>query len=71
MAWMRQMRQNYEDEGAEGFYVMRGSTYPCDYCQSYVGFHQIDEAEAFPPQHANCACFAIPVFQKTIEETSI
>lgn len=71
MAWMRQMRQNYEDEGAEGFYVMRGSTYPCDYCQSYVGFHQIDEAEAFPPQHANCACFAIPVFQTTIEEMSI
>lgn len=71
MAWMRQMRQNYEDEGAEGFYVMRGSTYPCDYCQSYVGFHQIDDAEAFPPRHANCACFAIPVFQKTIEETSI
>jgi len=71
MAWMRQMRQNYEDEGAAGFYVLRGSTYHCDYCQSYVGFHQIDEAEAFPPQHANCACFAIPVFQKTIEETSI
>lgn len=71
MAWMRQMRQNYKDEGAAGFYVLRGSTYPCYYCQSYVGFHQIDDVEAFPPRHANCACFAIPVFQKTIEETSI
>lgn len=71
MAWMRQMRQNYEDDGAAGFYVLRGSTYPCEYCQSYVGFHQIEDTEAFPPRHANCACFAIPVFQKTIEEMSM
>ena len=71
MAWMHQQRQNYEEQGAAGFYVLRGSTYHCDYCQSYVGFHTIGDVEAFPPRHASCCCLAIPVFEKDIKQLTL
>ena len=71
MAWMKYRRDQYEEDGAAGFYVLRGSSYPCDLCDSKVGFHQIDDVETFPPQHAHCVCFAIPVFEKPVDEMLI
>ena len=71
MAWMHQQRQNYEDQGAAGFYVLRGSTYPCTLCDSKCGFHQIDEVDAYPPFHSSCCCLAIPVFDKDIEQLTL
>lgn len=61
-AWMEsQYLQNLKD-GCLGWYVSRGSSYPCDLCDSYVGFH-IDESE-LPPYHANCCCYAVPIYLK-------
>lgn len=71
MAWMHSLQQKFEEEGAAGFYVLRGSTFHCDYCQSYVGFHAIGDVEAFPPRHASCCCFAIPVFEKPTDKMLI
>jgi len=68
MAWMRYHRQMYDERGAAGYYVLRGSNYPCDLCDSRTGFHTIDEVDAFPPQHYNCVCYTIPIFEKDIND---
>lgn len=62
MSWMRNLWTDYKEDGALGFYVMRGSTYPCSLCDSKVGFHRIDEEDAFPPFHGSCQCIAIPLY---------
>lgn len=64
MVWMRSQRMDYEDEGAEGYYVLRGSNYPCELCNSKVGFHKISDTENFPPYHGHCCCFVVPIFNK-------
>lgn len=61
MAWMRSYRMDFEESGAVGFYVLRGSSYPCSLCDSKVGFHVIDEPDCFPPFHPNCCCYVIPI----------
>jgi hypothetical protein len=61
MAWMRSYRMDFEESGAVGFYVLRGSSYPCSLCDSKVGFHVIDETDYFPPFHPNCCCYVIPI----------
>ena len=64
MAWMRSYRMDFEESGAVGFYVLRGSSYPCSLCDSKVGFHVIDETDYFPPFHPNCCCYVIPIHEK-------
>lgn len=61
MAWMRSYRLDFEESGAVGFYVLRGSDYPCQLCDSKVGFHLIDETDYFPPFHPHCCCYVIPI----------
>lgn len=46
--------------GAEYFYQMRGSSYPCPLCDSLVGIHPIKEIYSSYP-HANCYCIRIPL----------
>lgn len=58
-AWMWNQYINNRKSGCVGWFVMRGSSYPCELCDSYVGFHS-DESE-LPPYHGHCACFAVPV----------
>lgn len=58
-AWMASQYINNRRHGCIGWFVMRGSSYPCELCDSYVGFHA-DESE-LPPYHGHCACFAVPV----------
>lgn len=62
MVWMRGRRMEMEEEGAAGFYVLRGSNYPCDLCDSKVGFHLIRDTEDFPPYHGHCCCYVIPIY---------
>lgn len=63
MAWMRALRQSYEQrDGIAGYYVIRGSDYPCDLCDSKCYFHPISDTDGFPPYHGNCCCVAIPIF---------
>lgn len=59
-AWMASRYINNRKDGCAGWFVMRGSSYPCELCDSYVGFHA-DESE-LPPYHGHCACFAVPIF---------
>lgn len=60
----------YEDydyalrNGALGFYVFRGSSYPCQTCQEQVGvFHPMEESVwSHPPFHNNCVCYVVYVY---------
>ena len=64
MAWMRSHRLDMEEDGAAGYYVLRGSNYPCSLCDSKVGFHPITNTEDFPPFHGHCCCITIPIYDK-------
>lgn len=66
MAWMRNLWTEYTENGAKGYFVLRGSNYPCDLCDSRRGFHLIDDTESFPPQHPSCVCYAIPLYLKEV-----
>lgn len=65
MVWMRSRRLEMEEDGAAGFYVLRGSNYPCDYCDSKVGFHPMTDIDYFPPFHGHCCCYVVPIFTLT------
>lgn len=71
MAWMHYHQQLYEEQGAAGYYVLRGSTYPCELCQSKVGFHDISDKDSFPPQHYHCVCFTVPVYERDINDLTV
>lgn len=65
MSWMRNLRLNYEKKGAVGFYVGRGSNYPCErICDLHVGYHDLSETQHFPPFHGHCCCWAAPVYRR-------
>lgn len=64
MAWMRDRRNEMEEDGAAGYYVLRGSTFPCDLCDSMTGFHPIEDTRGFPPYHPHCCCFVVPIKAK-------
>ena len=61
-AWMRNQYYNYQEKGAAGYYVLRGSNYPCPLCESFVGFHPIEDFDSMPPFHGNCCCYTVPIF---------
>lgn len=66
LAWMHELYNEYEESGAIGYLVLRGSDYHCDWCQDVVdaGVHPMDDYESFPPQHPSCACWVLPVYEK-------
>ena len=64
MVWMRSQAMDYEEQGAAGLYVLRGSGYPCAPCDDNCGFHPIEESYGVLPVHPSCCCYAIPVFTK-------
>lgn len=64
MVWMRSQVMDYEEQGAAGLYVLRGSGYPCAPCDDNCGFHPIEESYGVLPVHPSCCCYAIPVFTK-------
>lgn len=52
-----------EDDKIIGWYTIRGSNYPCELCDSFVGkFH--DQSEIFYGYHPRCCCIMIPVTEK-------
>ena len=64
MSWMRNLHMNYEDNGAEGYMVFRGSSYDCPLCDSYCNiFHPIEDTKSMPPYHPSCCCWTIPIFK--------
>ena len=59
-AWMY---WGYEDalaRGAKGYFVERGSSYPCAECDSHCGvFHYITDEDNRPQFHAHCCCYIV------------
>lgn len=62
-AWMRHWELKTEADGAIGWIVQRGSSYPCPQCDDNCGFHSIDEGTQLP-QHLSCKCFAVPIYME-------
>lgn len=65
LAWMRELYNEYENNGAIGYLVFRGSDFHCNWCQDIVnaGIHPMDDYESFPPQHPSCACWVLPIYE--------
>ena len=42
-----------------GYHVFRGSSYPCDECDSHVGYHDISDTESLPLFHNHCKCYVV------------
>lgn len=59
-AWMRHWELKTEADGAIGWIIERGSSYPCSQCDENCGFHSIAEGTQLP-QHLSCCCFAVPI----------
>ena len=44
---------------AKGYFVFRGSSYPCDECDSHVGYHPADDTANLPLFHKHCYCYVV------------
>ena len=59
-AWMHWAYEDARKNGAIGYYVLRGSSYPCDICDSHTGtFYYITDDSHQPQFHPNCCCFVV------------
>ena len=60
-AWTYWRYEDASEKGAKGYFVVRGSTYPCDTCQEAVdsGFHPMSDTEHLVPLHLNCVCMIV------------
>ena len=58
--WMKSKYLNDKERNCVGWWVERGSSYPCDICDSQTGFHYDDSS--LPMYHSSCCCLAVPVF---------
>lgn len=59
-AWMYWSYEDARDNGAKGYFVERGSSYPCDICDAQTGiFFYITDESHHPPFHLNCCCFIV------------
>lgn len=61
-AWMKNQYINNRKDGCIGWLVQRGSHFPCELCDSKVGFHT-DEID-LPLYHSHCCCYAVPIYTK-------
>lgn len=59
-SWMKSKFLNEKKKGAVGWWVERGSSVPCDICDSQTGFHYNDSS--LPLYHLSCCCIATPVY---------
>lgn len=64
-AWMREWKERNGD--ALGFYVMRGSSYPCSACDMECGYLHPMSDEGVVPVHPNCCCYTVYVRRKDYE----
>lgn len=56
--WMQNWARR--NSGKRGYYVFRGSSYPCDICDAQTGFlHDISDVTGLPPYHNHCVCFPV------------
>ena len=63
MAWMRQQGIDFSENGAVGYYQLRGSSYPCETCDNEVGFHDgFEDIFEKPYPHPHCCCYRVPIY---------
>lgn len=56
--WNR--HEEEKEKGAKGYYVVRGSSYPCDICDSHTGiFYPIENEDSLPQYHLHCCCLVV------------
>lgn len=68
MGWMHYLRDEYEEKGAAGYMCFRGSTFHCPICDDVCNkFYSIDSQMPLPV-HPSCCCYAVPVYEKDINE---
>ena len=59
-AWNEWQWLDARDKGAKGYFVERGSSYPCDTCDSHTGiFYDIKDEDNKPLYHPHCCCVVI------------
>lgn len=65
LSWGRAEQEYGKNKKAIGFYVKRGSSYPCDICQSEAdaGLHSFKDP--YPPYHVSCCCYTLFAFKQT------
>lgn len=64
MAWNRSQAMDFQEQGAVGYYQLRGSLYPCEACDDEVGFHLgLEEIFERPMVHPHCCCYRVPIYQ--------
>lgn len=62
LAWGRAEQEYGEKNGAIGFRVFRGSSYPCAICDDECAYvHRMDDP--FPPFHVSCRCFVEFIYE--------
>lgn len=61
--WM----ENWRDlnSGKRGYYVFRGSSFPCEICDAQTGFlHDINDKDGLPQYHPHCCCYVVYTDQR-------
>lgn len=59
-AWMWWQYDDARARGAKGYFVVRGSSYPCAECDSHTGiFYPIGDDDNRPQYHMNCCCVVV------------
>lgn len=63
MVWMRSQAMDFNENGAAGYYQLRGSNYPCSVCDDETGFYtNIEDLYSKPYPHPHCMCYRIPIY---------
>lgn len=59
-SWTWWQHEDEKSKGAVGYFVERGSSFPCEECDSHTGiFYRIDDTEHLPQYHRSCRCFVV------------
>ena len=59
-AWMWWRHEHALKDGANAYVVLRGSSYPCDECDSHTGeLYRIEDGHNRPQYHPHCCCVVV------------
>ena len=64
IAWEREQRNYARRNGAIGFRIHRGSSYPCDICDEQVAYGVHPITDDMPPFHSRCCCIVEFVYKQ-------
>lgn len=65
--WMYYGWLDARERDAVGYYVERGSSYPCSICDERVGtFFYLTDQGNYPPLHLNCLCIVVYVYAERL-----